>query len=163
MKGLRLSVWVVFALVAGLLMVPGQAAARATRIECSGTETPLGPPLDLGTWRYPGNNIHVRGMVTQYQEVSSNCPQIAGINTVTVNFNVDASFSGPMWGTSRGETDYGGGGIWEGAWVGRLNADGSSYYQAVAHGVSGSVAGLRMMLTADNGEWTATILDPRGE
>ena len=28
MKGLRLSVWVVFALVAGLLMVPGQAARK---------------------------------------------------------------------------------------------------------------------------------------
>jgi len=102
-------------------------------------------------------------MVSQYEEVSSSCPQIAGINTVTVNFNVDASFSGPMWGTSHAETGYAGGGIWEGTWVGRLNADGSSSYQAVAHGVSGSVAGLRMMLTADNGEWTATILDPRGE
>ena len=162
MKGLRLSVWVVFALVAGLLMVPGQAAARATRIECSGTEVPLAV-LDPGTWRYPGNNTHVRGMVSQYEEVSSNCPQIAGINTVTVNFNVDASFSGPMWGTSRAETDYAGGGIWEGTWVGRLNADGSSYYQAVSHGVSGSVAGLVMKLTSDNGAWTATILDPHGE
>ena len=161
MKGQKLSVWVILTLVAVLLVAPGSVAAKATRIECTGTETLVGY-LDPGTWTYPGGNIHVRGMVNQYEERSS-CDQMNGINTVTINANWDANYAGPMWGSSRLETDFGGGGVWETTWHGRTYPDGSSSYQAVGRGVSGSVSELHLRLSATNSEWTATILDPHGD
>lgn len=152
------SVWAILALIAVLLIAPGSVAAKATRIDCTGSEIMLGV-LDPGQWTYPGGNIHVRGMVMQYQEVSD-CHQMAGINTVTMNANWDANYAGSIWGTAEMVTD--GGGAWESTWTGRTYADGSSEYRTVGHGVSGSVLGLHMKLSAANGQWSATILDPHG-
>ena len=123
---------------------------------------------DPGIWTNPGGNHHVRGMVSQYREESPSCPEINGINTATMNANWSANFVGPMWGTSHSETDYGGGGVWEGVWHGALNADGTCTYKAVSHGISGSVAGLKLTLVADctNPEittFTATLLNPVGK
>jgi hypothetical protein len=111
-------------------------------------------------WTYPGGNIHVRGMVMQYEEVLD-CPQLAGINTVTMNANWDANYAGPMWGVAQLVTDDGG--VWESTWAGKTYADGSSEYRAVGRGVAGSVQGLHMNLSAANGQWTATLLDPHGD
>lgn len=163
MKMQRRFMWVLLALVAVLVIAPGSVAAKASRIDCTGTESPPSV-LDEGVWTFPGGNIHVRDRVSQYEEVSSVCPQLAGINTATMNANWNASFVGPMWGTALTETGYGGGGVWQGHWQGALSADGSCAYQAVMHGVSGSVAGMKAKLAADcsTGAWTATILDPHG-
>jgi hypothetical protein len=152
---------VLLTLVAVLLLAPGSVAARVAWIDCTGTES-LTSVLDEGVWTFPGGNIHVRDRVSQYEEVSSVCPQVAGTNTTTMNANWDANSVGPMWGTGLSETDYGGGGAWQGRWRGALGADGSCTYQAVMLGVSGSVAGMKAMVTADcsTGAWTATILDP---
>jgi hypothetical protein len=163
MRRQKWSVWVLLTLVTVLLLAPGAVAARAIRIDCTGMESPPSV-LDEGVWTFPGGNIHVRGRVSQYEEASSVCPQLAGINTTTMNANWNANFVGPMWGTALAETGYGGGGAWQGHWQGALSADGSCTYQAVLHGVSGSVTGMKAMLTADcnTGAWTATILDPHG-
>lgn len=158
------SVWMLLALVAVLLLAPGSVAASATRIECTGTESPP-TVLDEGVWTFPGGNIHVRDRVSRYEEVSPACPQLAGITTATMNANWNANFVGPMWGTGLTATDYGGGGVWQGHWQGALGADGNCTYQAVMHGASGSVTGMKAMLTADciTGTWTATLLDPHGD
>jgi hypothetical protein len=153
-----LSVWGILTLIVVLFIVPGSAIAKSTMTSCTGTET-LVDVLDPGIWTFPDGRIHVRGMVMQYEEVSS-CPQLAGINTVTMNANWDANEVGPIWGTARPETHDGG--VWEVTWTGKTYADGSSAYRAVGHGVAGSVEGLHAQLYATNGEWTATILDPHG-
>lgn len=159
MKRRTLSVWVILTLVVVLLIAPASVSARATQTYCTGWEIPL-EVLDPGVWTYPGGNIHVRGMVMQYQEVSD-CPQLAGINTVTMNANWDANYAGPIWGIAQSVTVDGG--VWESTWAGKTYADGSSEYRTVGHGVAGSVQGLHMKLSATNGQWTATILDPHGD
>jgi hypothetical protein len=98
-------------------------------------------------------------MVILYQELSD-CPQLAGMNTVTMNANWDTNYAGPIWGIAQLVMDDGG--VWESTWAGKVYADGISEYQAVGHGVAGSVQGLHMKLSAANGQWTATILDPHG-
>jgi hypothetical protein len=149
---------VILTLVAVLLIAPGSVTAKATRIECTGTET-LIEYLDPGAWTYPGGNIHVRGMVELYEELST-CPQMTGMNTVTMNANWDADLAGPIWGTTIMEISDGG--VWETTWQGNTYADGSYSYQVVGRGVAGSVVGLHLRLSATNSEWTATILDPHG-
>lgn len=163
MKGQKWFVWVVLALLVLLVVASGSVVAQAVRIECTGTEVRT-DVLDPGVWTFPGGNIHVRGMVSQYQEESVNCPQLAGVNVAAMNANWDANYVGPMWGTARLETDYAGGGAWEGRWNGALSADGCTY-RAVMHGVSGSVTGMKAFLNADctSGSWTATILDPSAD
>lgn len=158
MRRQKWSVWVLLTLVAVLLLAPGSVAAKATRIECTGTETLLGY-LDPGIWTYPNGNIHVRGMVELYEEASA-CPQLAGLNTVTMNANWDANYAGPIWGTSVNLTTDGG--VWETTWQGKTFADGSYAYEVVGHGVAGPVEGLNVKLSATNLGWTATILDPHG-
>jgi hypothetical protein len=161
MKAKTLSLWILAALLVALLIAPGTIAAKAARIECTGTEV-RGAVLDPGRWTYPGGNIHVRGMVSLYHDQSS-CPEIGSENRVTMNANWDAHYIGPMWGTSHSEGPHG---VWEGTWHGQVSPDGSCSYRAVSHGVSGAVAGLKMTLTANcTGEvttYTATILDPHG-
>jgi hypothetical protein len=161
MKARKLSLWILAALLVALLIAPGTIAAKAARIECTGTEV-RSAVLDPGRWTYPDGNIHIRGMVSVYQEVSS-CAEIGGFVTSTMNANWDANFVGPIWGTGHSENEYG---VWEGTWQGKISSDGRCSYEAVSHGVSGAVSGLKMMLTADCTDevttYTATILDPRG-
>ena len=158
MKRRTLSAWVILTLVAVLLVAPTSVSARAVRTQCTGSEISL-EMLDPGVWTFPDGNIHIRGMVGLYR-VDSDCPQMAGVNTVTINANWDANFAGPMWGVAQLVTDDGG--VWESTWAGKTYADGSSEYRAVGRGVAGSVQGLHMNLSAANGQWTATILDPHG-
>ena len=158
MKKQRLPVWLLVTLITVLLIAPGPVAAKATRIECTGTEI-FQEYLDMGIWTYPDGNIHVRRMVELYVEEST-CPQLAGTNTVTMNANWDASYAGPIWGTAVNLTNDGG--VWETTWQGKTFADGSYAFEVVGHGVACSVEGLHMKLSATNLGWTATILDPHG-
>jgi hypothetical protein len=162
MKTKRLSLWILAALLVALLISPGTIAAKATRTECTGTEFRV-EVLDYGLWTYPDGNIHIRGMVSLYQEEST-CPEVGGLVTSTMNANWDSNLVGPIWGTGHSENEYG---VWEGTWQGSISPDGSCSYRAVSHGISGAVAGLTMTLTANcTGEvttYTATILDPHGE
>lgn len=161
MKAQKLTIVLTLVVLAVLLLAAGPAAARSTRTECTGSETVL-EYLDPGVWTFPDGNIHVRDMVTAYDEVST-CPELAGPNTAVMNANWDASYTGPMWGTGRNETALG---AWEGHWHGMITPEGCSY-QAVLRGVSGEVEGLVATLTTDCSNpvstWTATILDPHGD
>ena len=161
----KLAALLAIAIVLSFLVAPATAGARVIRIQCDGVET-WAEQLAPGDWTYPGGNVHVRGMVTLYEETAS-CPQMIGFNTVTANFNFDGNFVGPMHGTAMLETDYDGGGVWESTWHGALEADGTMWYEAVGRGISGSVAGLKMRLVATGSAvpgspavWHAEILDP---
>jgi hypothetical protein len=153
-------------------MAPGLAAARASRVEFTGTEGP-GTVLDGGIWTFLHNgSVHVRGMMTEYEE-SATDPRMSGLNTAVMNANWGPDFAGPMWGTSESvlpaSPDCPGGGVWQGTWTGTAYADGSFSYRAVGRGIAGCVAGLRFSLVAanpgDGGETTYSgeILDPHGE
>jgi len=144
MKGKKIIV--LFVLVGMLLALAAPVAAADNYINCTGSEH-FYAFLNPGTWTYPGDRVRVRGMMMQFLEEAT-CPQVAGINTVVMNANWNANEVGPIWGTSHSETAYGGGGIWEGTWQGKTNADGSSSYHAVSLGVSGSVEGMIMWVEA---------------
>ena len=148
MNGNTRQFWIGLVLVGILVLVPGYASAAAERTNWTGTENSVAM-LDPGDWSNPGGNIHVRGMVNLYQEQATD-PRVTGSNTVVMNANWNANWVGPMWGTWRLETAYGGGGVWEGHWTGETQADGSAAYQAVGHGVSGSVKGLKVMISAED-------------
>jgi hypothetical protein len=173
MKRKRVLAWVGVMVLVALLLLPGSAAARATRVGFSGYEVPTGPPVDHGEWtELPSGNIHVRGMTTVYQEVATD-PRMSGLNTSLMNANWGPDYAGPMWGTSESvlpaSTECPGGCVWKGTWTGTMNVDGSYSYRAVLRGVSGCVAGLHASLMAFNpgGEalttYTGEILDPHGE
>lgn len=165
MKAKRLTALVVVSLVLILVIAPGSAGAGSTWTSCNGTEQNR-VVLDEGTWVVRGDTVHGRGMLSTYEE-SADCPQLGGLNTVTMNANWDLNGVGPMWGSGRLETDYNGGGVWEGSWQGAIGADGTCTYKAVVHGVSGSVKGLKSFLFADCSgvvtTFTAILLDPGGE
>lgn len=172
MKGKSLLVGVVLVMLLGLVAVPGSAAAGASRVAFTGTETAVELVAE-GDWIFlPSGNVHVRGATTVYQEAATDW-RMSGLNTGVMNANWGPDFAGPMWGTfesvlaETGECP--GGGIWQGTWTGTMNVDGSYTYAAVGRGVSGCVAGLHVSLTASNpgtGEQTTfsgEILDPHGE
>ena len=154
---------VLFVLAGMLLGLVAPAAAKDNIINCTGTEY-FYAFLSPGEWKSVDGRVRVRGMMMQYLEEAT-CPQAAGINTVVINANWTENQVGPMWGTAHSETVYGGGGVWEGTWQGKTNADGSSSYRGVSQGVSGSVEGLIMWFeayTAPGGlaQLTYTIRDP---
>lgn len=137
---------ILFVLAAVLLGLATPVAAEDNYINCTGTEE-IYAFLSPGEWTPVDGRIRVRGMMMQYQEEAT-CPQAAGLNTVVINANWTGNNVGPMWGTAHSETPYGGGGVWEGTWQGKTNADGSSSYRGVSHGISGSVEGLIMWFEA---------------
>jgi len=164
MKGKKMIVVIVLAGM--LLALAAPVAAEDNILNCTGTEH-FYAFLSPGDWKPVDGHVRVRGMMMQYKEEAT-CPQAAGINTVVINANWTENQIGPMWGTAHSETPYGGGGIWEGTWQGKTNADGSSSYRGVSQGVSGSVEGLIMWFeahTAPGGvtQLTYTLRDPGGE
>jgi len=162
MKAKQLTALAVVSLVLILVIAPGSVGAGSTVTSCNGTEQNQ-VVLDHGTWVVRGDTLHGRGMVSTYEE-SADCPQLGGLNTVTMNANWDLNGVGPMWGSSRLVTDYNGGGVWEGTWQGAIGADVTCTYSAVSHGVSGSVRGLKSFVFANcsGGTFTANLLDPGG-
>jgi hypothetical protein len=172
MKRKSVLVWLGLVVLVALLLVPGSAAAVATRVGFSGYEVPVAAVAE-GEWTFlPSGNVHVRGMATEYLEVATD-PRMSGLNTSVMNANWGPDFAGPMWGTSESvladSAECPGGGIWQGTWTGMMNVDGTYTYSAVGKGTSGCVEGLRFSLIAFNpgGEalttYTGEILDPHGE
>jgi hypothetical protein len=157
------TVFIIVALMLILTIAPGSAGAGATWKECTGTEQNQ-EVLDHGIWVVRGATVHGRGMLSTWDEFSS-CPELGGRTTTTMNANWDLNGIGPMWGTGHSETTDGG--VWEGTWQGAISPDGICTYKAVSHGISGSVKGLTLFLTANCTNpvttFTATILDPGGE
>jgi hypothetical protein len=173
MKRQSMFAWVALIVLVALVMVPGWAAARASRVEFTGTEVSLGPPVDHGVWtELPSGNVHVRGMTSLYQEEATD-QRMSGVTTSVMNANWGPDYAGPMWGTSQtviaDSAQCPGGGVWQGRWAGLRNADGTYAYHVAGQGVSRCVAGMHFGLTAfypGTGDSTLTggeILDPHGE
>jgi hypothetical protein len=164
MKTKSLPIYLILALVLCLIIVPVGVSAQTTVKRCSGTES-LIDMLNPGNWTFPDGNIHVRGMINQYKE-QMNCPEVSGTNTVVMNANWDANYTGPMWGTTYQETPSG---VWKGFWSGKLNPDGTLSYTGVSKGISGSVVGLILKVNGytnvPNGPTfvETTIRDPGGD
>src|SRR3990172_4255505 len=110
-----------------LLGVAPVAAADKEEFTC--TETFVGI-LNPGTWSFPDDNVHIRGMVELLREEAPD-PRIVGSNTVVVNANWHSNWTGPMWGTWRLETDEGG--LWKGTWAGQVT-EGGAWYNGAGDG-----------------------------
>jgi hypothetical protein len=135
------------------LLLPGVVPVMAAeKIEFQCTEELL-EVLDYGRWTYPNGNIHIRGMIQQFNEQSSDS-RMNGINTVDLNANWYADFTGPMWGTFELETDDGG---WEGTWAGLMTNQGPRY-NAVGDGI-GDYAGMKLWINVNYGVCTGSILE----
>ncbi len=150
MKTRSRSFWLVLLVLALLLMIAVPVAAKSTKTPFTSIQVPnYFERWDIGTWTYPGNNVHVRGLF-QVNDVYSSDPRAGGIAEVTINGNWDSDFSGPMWGTNRLEVDADQDsvmdGVWEGTWTGYHGAEGEESFirNNVMHGVSGSVQGLKI-------------------
>jgi len=166
MKKIKALSFVLVAMIV-LLPLPVQAAsAQATFTPCEGILIPLGM-IDPGRWTYPGGNMHVRDMVTEYQQ-NMNDPRCSGLTTVVTNANWDASGAGPFWGTSTMVIEGGGSDGWDGTWTGMKYADGSYFIHFIGHG-QGDLEGLLIFVDIEFpgpfqiGKATGHLLDPRGE
>jgi hypothetical protein len=158
--------FVLVALIA-LLLVPMQdATAQAAFYPCNPMFIPTGI-VDPGAWTYPGGNIHVRGMVSRYQQTASD-PRCTGLNTSVTNANWDAAGVGPMWGTFNMVLEEDGLNGWEGTWTGMSYADGSRSLHVEGRGY-GELEGWRVLVDIEfsgpylPGIGTGYILDPHGE
>jgi len=150
-----------------LLFVPG-ASAQATIIPCEGAFIPLGV-LDYGVVTEPGENMHIRGMIAQYQQdMPGSDPRCSGINTVVTNANWDAYGVGPAWGTFHVDlTDESTAG-WDGTWTGMSYADGTTSIRVKGRGY-GDLEGLKVFVDIQfpgmfmPGVASGYILDPLSE
>lgn len=168
MKRQKRMILAILALIVALALVTGSVAAKATKTEFAGT-TSFGEVIDPGVWTFPGGNVHIRGVVQTAYLVADD-PRVTGTETVFGNANLDAFSAGRAWGTSHIEVAYEGGGVWEGTFTAEFYADGSHSVKFVAHGIEGSVEGLKMSGTvvfpADPtapGISSGIILNPHGD
>lgn len=156
MKTQKRLILTILTVLGALLAFAAPIAAQASVSEITGTESCF--PTDPGTWTFPDGNAHVRGMVLQCRDQSSD-PRGTGDNTVVLNANWDSNSLGPMWGTFQFETDEGG--VWEGTWEGMITTSGSQYH-ATGMG-QGIYEGMKLWVDSVNGVWQGRILDPLGD
>ena len=168
MKQYKALSFVLVALIALVLLPVQDATAQATFTPCKGVLIPLGI-IDPGTVTNPGGNIHVRGMVSTYQQdMSGSDPRCSGLTTSVTNANWDAYGAGPFWGTSHMVLEEGSSDGWDGTFTGKRYADGTSSIHVEAHG-QGDLEGLLIFVDIEfpglflPGIATGYILDPHGE
>lgn len=156
---------IVLLLVAALLLFTVPAAARATKTDFTGTIT--GGIVDLGTWTYPGGNVHIRGMTEVYDVAATDSRLSGGVCTIVVSGNLDPEFVGPI--SFKWHIEVEGQGSWEGTGTGKLSgADDSLSVSAVGHG-RGDFEGLELRFTvtgpldAQDRPMSGYILNPHGE
>jgi len=170
MKEPRVRALVFVALIALLLLPLPAVSARATFTPCEGSFVP-DEILGFGSWAYPGGRMHLRGMVTLYdQDMPDSDPRCSGWNTVVANANWDANGVGPSWGTfhvaPKDESPFHGG--WAGTWTGMSYADGTTSIQVVGHGY-GDLDGMQVFVDLEfpgmmlPGVASGYILDPGGQ
>lgn len=132
-------------------------------IACPGGGTPsdsLFPP-----WCPPDSRTTIRTRVQRCVIFNTSDARISGTMTEVLNANLDAAFSGPVWGTSRIEVP--GRGSWEGNAEGEIHGPSSLSARGVLHG-SGEFEGMKlkaeMIFVAGQGAtWVGHILDPGGQ
>ena len=134
-----------------LFVVAPVSAAEKTELP---TTEVLIANLDPGTWTYPGDNIHIRKMVQLFRVTGADS-RVIGNNTVVMNANWQADWTGPMRGTFSFVTDEGG--LWEGTWAGKMTEAGP-VYTGSGKG-SGIYDGMKIWVDMNYGASTVTILE----
>ena len=155
---------VVASVITALLLIAGLATAQAVVTPYTATEIPVAL-IDPGTTTHPDGNTHIRGLTALYTRKASD-PRVSG-GTVrwVINYNLDATLNGPIWGSGSWEN---GGGSWEDTLQGSINrGTGVGHYDAVWHG-SGDFEGLQLKETCvytgtPVGSCTGRILQPNSK
>ena len=119
------------ALIAGVLLMAAPVEGKATRIPFTAEEScTITSP---GTWTSADGTLHIRGLTEECDNASS-IPW-SGTDYAVLNANLDATGSGPMWGTWRLEVEGGGWeGVWHGTVTGMLSTEPSGMGRSVGHG-----------------------------
>jgi hypothetical protein len=151
-------------LTAAMLLVPGTALGAATVVEVSGEQFTVGI-LDPGTeWTDDEGITHVRGLILDVSFTGD----IAGSVTQVLNYNMDASGNGDLYGSAEFEgTVFGE----EAVLTGRFSGDisGGVYSgDSIGHGtIGGALAHSRLTTTgvlgSGYGTYTGTIQFPHGQ
>lgn len=182
---MKRSAWFIFISVLFIVgsVLPGWQTSAAIKIEFAGTETfdpdgvlgePLGWIIEPGTFTCPGgdytgdptqpcpdgSNVHLRGN-KRLARLATSDPRMTGWNTVEVNANWDADFTGHMWGTFSIELDNDLG-FWEGTFQGKRTREGDQWLLVIngtGHGTGGAVEGMQVKLV-DQIETLYPVLGP---
>jgi len=154
----RIALAILFVAAVGILL------AKTTVSTYTAIEIPAAA-IDPGTTTMAGDNVHVRGVVKDYQRIS-NDPRENLTYRVTMNLNLDRSGKGAMWGTATAEV---GGGKWDGTFQGWFDyATFQGEYDSIVKG-SGDFAGLHAREhcvytgPSNPGSCTGTITDTGGK
>lgn len=163
--------WIIILFVLFLVgsMAPIGQTSTAAKIPVSASDTfcplpfcdpPVGAILDVGTVRCPGNEptgnplvpcppgsrTHARGFT--FTSRMQGDALLTGVATIVTNFNLDAEFTGPVWGTVSIALDAGG--TWEGTYQGKTSVEdgqGVLVLNSKSHGSGGAIEGMQLKFT----------------
>jgi len=148
MKPRTLGLVVVGVLVAGF--AAGGSPHNVTALVAGGTEMMLGPWTPGEGAIGPGARI--RNWTAQYQDavVGPAADLASASGPVTMNCNLDATLTGPCWGTFEFENATG---TWLGTWLGTFNfATGAGSYRGFGRG-HGGLKGMELEIDAVYPGW----------
>ena len=173
MKIKRVLVAIVLGLIIVTMLGPKPVKAQAIITEYTATEFPTGL-IYPGDWKpLPNGGQHFRGQVVSTFEAATD-PRASGTGTLVANGNLNASLTGPIWGTiviqvPDSEACHGGG-VWQGTWAGKMSlSQFYVYWSGDMQGVSGCVEGMTVRFESDMCfpqspcAYTGTLVNPYGE
>jgi len=108
---------VLASVITALLLITGLATAQVVVTPYTATEIPVAL-IDPGTTTHPDGNTHIRGLTALYTRKASDVRVSGGTVRWVINYNLDATLNGPIWGSGSWEN---GGGSWEGTLQGSIN------------------------------------------
>jgi hypothetical protein len=164
----RIILWLTLGLFGLLIAACGLVGSKADTIDCTGIQK-HSIVEDEGERTFVEGNFHYEGWISKYN-LESNCPELTGVLTVTLNSYLDYGVGGPQWGTFYFETAYDGGGTFEGTFHGKQNDNGYFIVESESHNSTGSLRGLTLTLNIKdpatgsfNANFNATIQNPSSE
>ena len=155
MKKLLYSMSILLVLALSLLPNTSNVFAEDNRIDVEALEELLYID-DPGVMTFPGNNIHIRGMVQYYNVTSLSDDRLTGINRLTANMNWDSNMTGPGWGTFHNQSSFYDG-YWEGTFSAVMYEDG--YISRIRGKGYGAFEGLIITAVETNGHFVGTIIE----
>lgn len=160
MKKILISILVIVVLAFSLLPNTNEVLAEDNRINVEAWEVPFCSEVyicDPGVMTFPGNNIHIRGMVQYYNVTGLSDDRVTGINRLTANMNWDSNMTGPGWGTFHNQST-----IYDGYWEGTFSAvmyEGGHYISRIQGKGYGDFDGLIITAVETDGHFVGTIIE----
>ncbi|MBW6472857.1 MAG: hypothetical protein K0B14_07015 [Anaerolineaceae bacterium] len=160
MKKLLYSMSILLVLALSLLPNTSNVLAEDNRIDVDALEVPFCNEVyicDPGVMTFPGNNIHIRGMVQYYMVTGASDDRMTGINRLTANMNWDSNMTGPGWGTFHNQST-----IYNGYWEGTYSAimyEGGHYISRIQGKGYGAFDGLIITAVENDGHFVGTIIE----